>query len=155
MNTILHLVERLSDLESQVEQAEEALKALKQQREELSTKSIPDAMTEAGLVALELADGRKVEVQPVVSGRLGPGAVEWLMENNHEGLLKRKIVLAYDPERFAQLQQTDPDASIESDIHHQTLNAFLREQIKAGTPLPAKAFGLYQGFKTNIKQKNK
>ena len=78
-------VERLEDLQRDIELREENLKKLKKKQEHLSGEIIPTMMSEMGLSHLKLMDGSSVDVKPHYSATITQAnkeaAFNWLRNN--------------------------------------------------------------------------
>lgn len=157
---IAELANKQLDLERSVADLEEALKAEKEKLRVVQEHDLPDALAEAGISEMRLADGSRVKAEPFVTAHISKAkadeAHKWLADNGFGELIKREIVAKfgrgdtnYDKATRALLGHSIPHDTKES-VHHSTLRAFAKEQIEKGTDIPTDLFGLYSGFKTKI-----
>lgn len=99
LEELSRLAQQLYLAQRQVEQAEGALKALKEEERTLRERTIPERMAEAGVRALKLANGWSLEVTPFITasltGPVMPRAIAWLQASGHDGLIKREVTVAF------------------------------------------------------------
>jgi hypothetical protein len=84
----------------------------------------------------------------------------WLAKVNGESIIKGEVVVAIakghkeDATKLVEsLTKQGHSAVFEEEVNFQTLNAFLREQHKAGVEIPSEPFGLFVGKKVTLKIK--
>jgi hypothetical protein len=91
------LVRKLRNIESQMEDAEQHLKALKADKHKLSTENIPALMDEMGVERLDV-DGvtvsRKMIVHASIPADRKEEAFTWLRDNNLDDIIKNDVTLA-------------------------------------------------------------
>jgi hypothetical protein len=149
-------VRNLRSLEQQIEDAENHIKALKQQKHSLSTEIIPNLMDEMGVERLDV-DGVSVVRKNVVHASIPPArkeeAFEWLRQNNCDDIIKNDIVCSFgrgqDNEAgdvLGQLRDRGYDPQQKQHVHPGTLKAFVRERIENGLPIE---LDLFNGFIVN------
>lgn len=140
------------DADASVEQAETNLKGIKERARVLREETIPSAMQELGLSELKLETGQKLSVKQDVYASIPSdgkvAAYDWLDVNGFGGLLKVEVVTNYSKGEkdlaaalYEELAGRGLQATIDQSVHAQTLKAFLREQIAAGTNIPLELFG--------------
>lgn len=156
LQTLSALVTQQLTLEDRIEKGEALLKQLKAELEEVSTRKIPNKLTDLGLSSLTTADGRKVNVKPFYSCKIiSPEAYNWLDENGHGGIIKTDLVRSFmrtEREQAIEYQKEHPEFTLKESIHHQTLTAFCKEFYSDPTQqLPAEYFSVFQGSRTTIK----
>ena len=92
-------VERLEDLQRDIELREENLKKLKKKQEHVSGEVIPTMMAEMGLSHLKLMDGSSVDVKPNYSANITVAnkekAFNWLRENGLGDIIKNEISVSF------------------------------------------------------------
>ena len=88
-------VERLQNLQQDVEKSEEDLKQKKKDLEHVSGEVIPTMMAEMGLSHLKLMDGSSVDVKPNYSANITianrEAAFNWLRQNGLGDIIKNEI----------------------------------------------------------------
>ena len=156
-------VKALIELRDRIEKGEEFLKNLKKQEMSLSGETIPSLMDELGFSSVKTPDGHEVSYKPFYSGKIKPEseeqAYEWLEENDHGGIIKGELIIAYRrPQRDEVLalreaiKENGWESTIKLGVHHSTLRAFFRELIEdQGMQPPPDLFDLFIGRKTTIK----
>ena len=157
-------VERLENLNKEIEQAEETLKNKKKNHDHLSGEIIPTMMSEMGLSHLKLMDGSSVDVKPNYSANISianrEAAFNWLRNNGLGDIIKNEISVSFgrnednkaaDYAELAKGQGFQPTQKMK--VEPMTLKALVRERIEAGKPMPAELFNVFVGNKTTIKRK--
>lgn len=152
LGEISALARMLVEYDREVEDAELALKGLKENARRVREESLPTAMLEIGLDKVVLTTGEKVEVksdvfaQPPAERKTEMHA--WLEEHGFGGLIKTEVSVEYGKgevedakEMLAELKGRGIAANIFMGVHAQTLKAFLREQLEAAQPIPLDLFG--------------
>ena len=162
LSGVAEIAQRQVDLEESVLRTEDYLKQLKKDLEQVSTRELPDALMELGLSGLPLADGTVILIKPFVSANISKAnqeeAHQWLAENGHADLIKSIISVNTGKDAVASevAYRALVDAGFSPDtkesVHNQTLKAFVREQVEAGTALPLELFGVFLGQKATIKK---
>lgn len=150
------LVDELVKADNDVDAAEAALATAQERSRKLREGDIPELMLTIGMKDLTTMDGLHVKLREEVRAALPKDAArreqafDWLKENGHAGLIKHEITVKFTREQYAQAERIFKLLSGENvnvfrkdDIHHQTLCAFLREQLKAGEGVPLPLFGAF------------
>lgn len=157
---IAELANKQLDLERRVGELEEMLKAEKERLRVVQEHDLPDALAEAGISEMKLADGSRVKAEPFVTAHISKAKADeahtWLIDNGFGELIKREVVAKFGrgDDKFEKAKAALLAEGVVPDtkeaVHHSTLRAFAREQIEKGTDIPTDLFGLYSGFKTKI-----
>ena len=150
-------VERLENLNQEIEKAEKDLK-------HLSGEVIPTMMSEMGLSHLKLMDGSSVDVKPNYSANITianrEAAFNWLRNNGLGDIIKNEILVSFgrnednkaaDYAALAQERGFQPTQKLK--VEPMTLKALVRERIEAGKEMPTELFNVFVGNKTTIKRK--
>ena len=157
-------VERLEDLQRDIELREENLKKLKKKQEHLSGEIIPTMMAEMGLSHLKLMDGSSVDVKPHYSATITQAnkeaAFNWLRNNGLGDIIKNEISVSFGRNEdtraadYADLAKSRGFAPTQKlKVEPMTLKALVRERIEAGKEMPTEIFNVFIGNKTTIKRK--
>ena len=159
----LLLMEELEAMEAQHDLKKAELR-------KLSEETLPELLNAVGLPGLKLADGTVVELVDNISASITDEnrdeAHKWLRENGYGDIIKNvvafsfgkgedddaKVLLAYANEMAKSGQLHFGTLDQKEAVHSSTLKAFVKEQLKQGTALPAAAFKLYVGQATKIKK---
>ena len=140
-------VERLENLQKEIEDADKQLKEKKKNLEYLSGEIIPTMMAEMGLSHLKLMDGSSVDVKPNYSANITiankEAAFNWLRQNGLGDIIKNEISVSFgrnednkaaDYAVLAKGQGYQPTQKLK--VEPMTLKALVRERIEAGKDMP-------------------
>jgi len=157
-------VERLENLNQEIEKTEKDLKQKKKDLEHVSGEVIPTMMSEMGLSHLKLMDGSSVDVKPNYSANITlanrEAAFNWLRNNGLGDIIKNEILVSFgrnednkaaDYAALAQERGFQPTQKLK--VEPMTLKALVRERIEAGKEMPTELFNIFVGNKTTIKRK--
>jgi hypothetical protein len=133
--------------EARVEELELQLKAAKGELLHLRRMVIPELMVTIGSDDFTL-DGTRFRNQLMVEGSLPKepvarkSAIDWLVANEADGIIKTEIVLEFPrsehsvaKEVYEKLRDDGQSPLLSETVHAQTLMAFARERLKNGQPL--------------------
>lgn len=144
-----------------VEGIEAQLKAEKEVYNGISEKELPEALQAAGLKDFTLTDGTIIELSDMISAKITeenkPNAFAWLRDNNLADLIKNEVSVVFgcgedaDANQLATLVKTMGEEgklrfgelSQQANVHHSTLNAFVKQRLEAGEPVPMDLFGVF------------
>ena len=157
------LVRVLRALEQEIEQAENHLKLLKQEKHRLSTEQIPMLMDEMGVDRLDV-DGLTVQTKLQVHASIPVGrkdeAFAWLRENNLDSIIKNDITVSFGKgednvagDVVGLLQERGFDPKTKTHVHPSTLKAFVKERITDGKPIDLDMFGAFVANTAEIRRK--
>jgi len=163
LQSLADQVERLEGVSSEIENAEEKLKLLKQKHDYISGEVIPTMMSEMGLSHLKLIDGSTVDVKPNYSANISVAnrekAFKWLRENGLGDIIKNEISVSFgrnednkaaDYAALAEERGYQPTQKLK--VEPMTLKALVRERLEAGKSMPTEIFNVFVGNKTTIKR---
>ena len=163
LQSLADQVERLEGVSSEIENAEEKLKLLKQKHDYISGEVIPTMMSEMGLSHLKLIDGSTVDVKPNYSANISVAnrekAFNWLRENGLGDIIKNEISVSFgrnednkaaDYAALAEERGFQPTQKLK--VEPMTLKALVRERLEAGKTMPTEIFNVFVGNKTTIKR---
>lgn len=162
LDEMASLARALVDADAAVQDADQALKDAKERARLLREETIPSAMQELGIDKLELNTGQKITIQQEVYASIPAAsknaAFDWLNDNGFGGLIKVGVSTQYGKGEkeaamtlYQELQQRGLTAKFDESVHPQTLKAFLKEQISAGTNVPLDLFGARPVWTAKIK----
>lgn len=154
LGTISRLVEKQRSWERTVEDIELQLKRAKEELRKVQEDLLPAALSEFGVHELVMKDGSKVKVKEDVKASISKDrqseAFSWLRNHGFDDIIKNVVSIPFgrgEDEKAAQLivnldkEGFAPDQ--EMWVEPMTLKAFVREQIRNGTPVPEDVFGVY------------
>ena len=158
-----HLVRTLRNVESQIEDAESHLKALKQEKHKLSVEGIPALMDEMGLERLDV-DGMTVQRKMIVAASIPAAnkdqAFDWLRSNGLDDIIKNDITVSFGKgednlagDAVGILRDRGFDPKTKTHVHPSTLKAFVKERITDGKPIDLDMFGAFISNTAVIKRK--
>jgi len=147
------LVRQLNNIQQQIEDAEQHLKALKQDKQRISFEQIPMLMDEMGIERIDV-DGLIVKLKPFVTASIPADrkqeAFNWLREHGLDDIIKNDIIVSFGRGQDNQagdvmydLEQKGFHPEQKTHIHSMTLKAFIREQVEQGKPIDLDMFGAF------------
>ncbi len=157
------LVQNLRNVENQIEDAENHVKALKQEKHRLSVENIPALMDEMGVERLDV-DGLTVERKMIVSASIPKDrkdeAYSWLRENGCDDIIKNDVTCSFGKGQdnsaknvIAILQDAGFDPATKAHVHPSTLKAFVRERVTDGKPIDLDMFGAFISNAAQLRRK--
>jgi sulfur transfer complex TusBCD TusB component (DsrH family) len=151
-------------LERMVQMGEEELDKLRKQLNELRFDLIPNLMLEAGLASFKLTDNSTVSVDDYVQGSLPKArperdaAIIVLEQAGGEALIRNQVIADFEKKEHneaiaiaQELQARGLHVRVQQDVHHSTLQAFVREKLKRGEQLAWEKLGIFVGRRATIK----
>jgi len=157
-------VERLENLNREIEKTEEDLKQKKKNLEHISGEVIPTMMSEMGLSHLKLMDGSSVDVKPNYSANITianrEAAFNWLRNNGLGDIIKNEILVSFgrnednkaaDYAVLAQERGFQPTQKLK--VEPMTLKALVRERIENNKDMPMDIFNVFVGNRTKLTRK--
>lgn len=162
LSEIGKLAQKQINLEIEIENLENQVKLLKEELQDVSEYKIPEIMIRCGLSEFKTSDNRKVKVDKYYSAKITEenkeAAFQWLSNHGHMDIVKHNITVPLargesDKSTAVKeaLERMGITYSDDQSVHPQTLKAFVKEQVEAGTDLPLETFKVYIGNRTKIK----
>jgi hypothetical protein len=156
----------LKKKEDEVAELEDKLKAKKEERDDISSRVIPELLQEQGLSEIKLADGSKVSVKKEFRATLPKddltreAAYQWLRDQNLGDIIKNNVTVSFGKGEDNKANQL-VDLAVangftpqqKSDVAWNTLTALYEERVKAGLDMPSDVFHLWIKDKTKISRK--
>tara|TARA_B100001063_G_C16693680_1_gene518487 strand:+ start:457 stop:1014 length:558 start_codon:yes stop_codon:yes gene_type:complete len=157
------LVRNLRNVENQIEDTENHIKSLKQEKHRLSVENIPALMDEMGVERLDV-DGLTVERKMIVSASIPKDrkdeAYSWLRENGCDDIIKNDVTCSFGKGQdnsaknvIAILQDAGFDPATKTHVHPSTLKAFVRERVTDGKPIDLDMFGAFISNAAQLRRK--
>jgi hypothetical protein len=166
INALSVQVDKLLDLEKQIETAEEHTKNLKTMYDKISSEVIPNVLAEQGLKSLKLADGTVLEVNKKYSCTVPKdpakkeAAYKWLREQGLGDLIKNEVAVTFgrgEDNKAEELLGLAASKGFEpqqkSKVEPMTLKALYRERVEAGLDMPSDLFHLFVKDETKLSRK--
>jgi len=159
------LVRQLNNIQQQIEDAEQHLKALKQDKQRISFEQIPMLMDEMGIERIDV-DGLIVKLKPFVTASIPADrkqeAFNWLREHGLDDIIKNDIIVSFGRGQDNQagdvmydLEQKGFHPEQKTHIHSMTLKAFIREQVEKGKSIDLDMFGAFVARTAEVKRNSK
>lgn len=157
------LVRALRGVEQQIEDAENHLKLLKQDKHRMSVETIPQLMDEMGVERLDV-DGVTVERKMIVSASIPADrkdeAFAWLRENGCDDIIKNDVTCSFGKGQdnsaksvISILEEAGFEPSTKTHVHPSTLKAFVKERVTDGKPIDLDMFGAFISNAAQIRRK--
>jgi hypothetical protein len=155
LERLIGLAEESKILENEILNDTMALSAKQDRLSQILMERIPDIMEELALTDFGMADGSKITVKKDVKASISeerkPAAFAWLRANDFDGIIKTNVSAAFGKGE-AELAEKARDAltaagfsaTMADSVHYQTLKAFVKEQLEAGTKIPMETFGVFE-----------
>ena len=163
LTSVAALARQIRDKEERIQGLEETLKDEKKALLKLTDEEMPAMLAEIGISSFSLDDGSTVEVKQTYGASIlvdnRPAAYEWLRDNGYDDIIKNTVLCQFgrrEDDRassfaaFAQQQGYVPEQKTE--IHPQTLRAFVKERVEEGDAFPMELFGAWVGQRAVIKR---
>ena len=163
LTSVAALARQIRDKEERIQDLEEKLKDEKKSLLKLTDEEMPAMLAEIGISSFSLDDGSTVEVKQTYGASIlmdnRPAAYEWLRDNGYDDIIKNTVLCQFgrgeDDQAsafaaFAQQQGYVPEQKTE--IHPQTLRAFVKERVEEGDAFPMELFGAWVGQRAVIKR---
>ena len=159
------LVRQLNSIQQQIEDAEQHLKALKQDKQRIAFEHIPMLMDEMSMERIDV-DGLIVKLKPFVTASIPADrkqdAFNWLREHGLDDIIKNDIIVSFGRGQDNQagdvmydLEQKGFHPEQKTHIHGMTLKAFVRERVEKGLPIDLDMFGAFVARTAEIKRNSK
>jgi len=166
LSSVSQLAEKLRLQTELVESLEQSLKDAKQTLYKLRDDTLPTALQELGLTGLTLSDGSKVNLKPTYGGHIAVAnreeAHQWLRDHKYDDIIKNTVSCQFgrgeDQEAamfYEELNRQGMVASQKTEVHAQTLKAWVRERVENGDNFPMELFGAFVGQQAEIKRSKK
>ena len=161
--TVATLARAIRDTEETINSLEEKLKLEKNKLLKLTDEELPSALAEVGISSFKLEDGSTVEVKQTYGASIlvnnRESAYNWLRDHGYDDIIKNTVLCQFgrgeDDQAsafaaFAQQQGYVPEQKTE--IHPQTLRAFVKERVENGDEFPMELFGAWVGQRAVVKR---
>jgi hypothetical protein len=162
LNTVAGLARQIRDQEKSIAELDRQLKEKKKSLLKLTDEDLPSVLAEMGISSFSLDDGSTVDVKNTYGASIlvdnRPKAYDWLRENGYDDIIKNTVSSSFgrgEDDRAnaftAFAQKEGYFVNQKTEIHPQTLRAFVKERCEAGDEFPMDLFGAYIGQRAVIK----
>ena len=163
LTSLASLARQIQEEEGAIAKLEDTLKQAKKKLLKLTDEDMPAVMQEVGMNKFELDDGSMVEVKPTYGASIlvdnRPQAYDWLRDNGYDDIIKNNVTCSFGRGEDDKASAFKAFASKEgyvanqkTEIHSQTLRAFVKERVEAGDAFPMELFGAWVGQRAVIKR---
>ena len=163
LTSVAGLARQIRDKEVEIGLLEDTLKQSKKHLQTLTDEDMPAMLAEIGISSFSLDDGSTVEVKQTYGASIlvqnRETAYEWLRDHQYDDIIKNTVLCQFGRgeddqasafSQFAESQGFMPQQKTE--IHPQTLRAFVKERCEAGEEFPMELFGAWVGQRAVIKR---
>jgi hypothetical protein len=163
LNTVASMAVAIKNKEAEIEDLEKKLKTYKNALIKMTDEDLPTMLAELGLSSMTLDDGSNVTVKQTYGASIRiddkPQAFEWLRDNGYDDIIKNQVLCIFGRgeddqasafKALASQQGLAPEQK--TDIHPQTLRAFIKERVENGDDFPMELFGAWVGQRAVIKR---
>ena len=162
LSTVASLARQIRNEEQSIAELDRQLKEKKKSLLKLTDEDLPSVLAEMGISSFSLDDGSTVDVKNTYGASIlvdnRPKAYDWLRENGYDDIIKNTVSSTFgrgEDDRAnafsAFAQKEGYDVNQKTEIHPQTLRAFVKERCEAGDEFPMDLFGAYIGQRAVIK----
>ena len=163
LTTVAGMARAIRDKEAEVADLEQKLKVEKKALLKMTDEDLPTMLAEIGLTSMSLDDGSQISVKPTYGASIlvdnKPKAYDWLRDNGYDDIIKNTVACTFGrgeddkASAFKAIaEQEGYFAEQKTDIHPQTLRAFVKERVENGDDFPMELFGAYVGQRAIIKR---
>ena len=163
LQTVAEIARKIRDEEEYISSLEADLKKAKKGLLKLTDEDLPTMLAEIGLSSMKLDDGSEVTVKQTYGASIlvdnRPAAYEWLREKGYDDIIKNTVACQFGrgeddkASSFKALAEKEGHyAEQKTEIHPQTLRAFVKERVENGDDFPMELFGAYVGQRAVIKR---
>jgi len=163
LGSVAKIAKEIAAKEAWVADIEDQLKTAKQQLLKLTDEDLPTLLAELGLSKFTLDDGSEVTVKQTFGASIRTDrkseAFDWLRQNGYDDIIKNTVACKFGRGEDG-LAETFIDVASKAgfavdqktEVHPQTLRAFVKERVESGDEFPMEMFGAYIGQRAIIKR---
>ncbi len=148
------LADKMHELDKEVAKAEQNVKNLKAQHDQIAIEQLPELFAEVGMEELRTRSGLplklKNRVHTSISKGRKPTAIAWLDANGQGGMVKRRVIIDFDKTQGDKVEallrligRSWPNNRTDLDVHAATVKAFVVRQLAEGKKIPFDIFGIH------------
>ena len=163
LGSVAGLAKAIKTKEELIESLEQTLKEEKKALIKMTDEDLPTMLMELGMQSLTLDDGSDVTVKQTYGASIRvddrPAAYEWLRDNGYDDIIKNQVLCVFGrgeddvASAFQALaSQQGYAAEQKTEIHPQTLRAFVKERVENGDDFPMELFGAWVRQRAVIKR---
>lgn len=147
LKEITALAQRQVAAERSVTSSQGSLDEAKRNLRRINENLLPDAMAEIGMNEFKLTNGTEIAIKEAIRASISEAnrlpAHQWLNENGHGAIIRRSITITFSPGEESLhdavtefLDEKDIEFDGRNAINHNTLTAWVRNQLREGNKVP-------------------
>lgn len=163
LKSVAAIARTIATKEEQLAQLEAQIKETKKELLKLTDEDLPGLLHEMGLAKFALEDGSEVSVKPTYGASIKvdnrEAAFEWLRTHGYDDIIKNSVSCSFgrgEDELAAQFSRMAAEQGYvpenKTEVHPQTLKAWVKERVETGEEFPMELFGAYVGQRAFIKR---
>jgi len=155
LSLVARLAEEQVKLEKDIGRYEKHVGDLKKRLKTVSEVDLPTALEEIGLSSITLTNGATVSIEQKmfasISKKNKPAAVQWMIDNGQEALVKTGVAVLLDKgehEKLVRLRDLldhseFTEYSLDTSVHTGAVKAMINEMVAQGIDVPLELFGAH------------
>lgn len=169
LDTVLvQLADELAEADAEIKRIEDELEVAVDNRKDIAETRIP-AATDGLEGKFTLSDGRilevKEDIRSSIAGEKRVPAIQWLDQNDYGHIVKRQMIVEFGKDSDEDVEKFNKAMSKHAkkigkplvvkekfEVHHATLNAWVKEQLGDGVDLPRDVFGIFRQRVAKLKE---
>lgn len=163
LKSVAAIARTIASKEEELAQLEAQIKETKKELLKLTDEDLPGLLHEMGLAKFSLEDGSEVSVKPTYGASIKvdnrDAAFQWLRDNGYDDIIKNSVICSFgrgEDEMATQFSRMAAEQGYvpenKTEVHPQTLKAWVKERVETGEEFPMELFGAYVGQRAFIKR---
>lgn len=167
MARLYGLAQEQKAAEAKVTKIQQELAEAQAELDRIAGRELPDLMQDLRMTEFTLDNGTKISIKESIHTSIPKAkedeAYEWLENNKHSGVVKRKFEIMFnrDEEAWAKKFQADlakrkkpVNAKITRKVEPATLKALVTRELEAGKQIPLDLFGVHRRKLSTVEVKS-
>jgi len=163
LKSVAEIARTIAAKEAEIDELDAKIKETKKELMKLTDEDLPALLQEMGLAKFTLDDGSEVNVKPTYGASIKvdnrESAFNWLRENGYDDIIKNSVICSFgrgEDETALQFSRMAQEAGFipenKTEVHPQTLKAWVKERVESGDEFPMDLFGAFVGQRAYIKR---
>jgi len=163
LKTVAEIARKVNEKEKVIAEEEKNLKDHKKELLKLTDEDLPTMLAELGLTSFKLEDGSSISVKQTYGASIKvenrPAAFNWLRDNGYDDIIKNQITCVFgrgEDDKANSFKETAEKEGYlpqqKTEVHPQTLRAFVKERVENGEEFPMDLLGVYIGQRAVIRR---
>ena len=150
VSRVSQLIAEYADIDGELKAIADMEKALKERRNELTHRTLPEAMLDAGVRDFTTPEGLKAKIAPMTDGSLGQEdrekKLQAIIDAGGGEIVKQMVIVSFPKEQFQNAEATKDRinqfienqgwkgiaVTCERNVHHMTLTSWVKERQSSG-----------------------